>query len=356
MSIISPPAKVLVTGANGFLAAWILHFLLEHGYSVRGTVRAESKSEYLRNLYKSEVENQQLEFIVVPDMMSPGAFDDAVKGAHAIVHTASPVHLDANDPNELIEPAVTGTLGVLESALKYANSRGEQLKRVVITSSCAAVVNIPYSGIFDERSWNEGAIMEVQEKGKGASQLAKYRASKTLAERAAWDFVERNRPSINWDLATICPPYIFGPVLLSPHSRPTELSASMSLFYKALFSKSIAKEELKGMQGEWVDVRDVAEGHVRALEVSQAGGERFILSSGPWMWQNWFDVANQLDIPDADFPIGTPGEGKQFSFKVRFDPKKARSTLGLQFRDMGQTTRDVVKDFVSRGWVSLGAS
>ncbi|KAL5483361.1 hypothetical protein ACEPAI_8592 [Sanghuangporus weigelae] len=305
MPAISPPAKVLVTGANEFLTAWILHSLLEHG------------------------------LFSFPDMMAPGAFDDAVKEAHAKVHTASPVHLDAVDPNELIEPAVKGTRGILESALKYA---GEQLKRVIVTSSCAAVVNTPYSGIFDERSWNEGAIIEVQEKGKEASQLAKYRASKTLAERAAWDFVTRNRPSINWDLAAI-----------------RTSSGRMSLFYKALFSKSMAKEELKNMQGEWIDVRDVAEGHVRALEVSQAGGERFILSSGPWIWQDWLDTANQLNISDADFPIGTPGEGKQFSFKVRFDPKKARSILGLQFRDMGQT-RDIVKDFESRVWVSLSAS
>ncbi|KAL5532151.1 hypothetical protein ACEPAF_5715 [Sanghuangporus sanghuang] len=314
MSTTSPPAKVLVAGANGFLAAWVLHSLLEHGFSVRGTVRAESKSEYLRNLYKSEVENHQLEFIVVLDMMAPGAFDDAVKGAHAIVHTASPVHLDADDPNELIGPAVRGTLGILE---------GEQLKHVVVTSSGAAV---EHSILWyfrreelERRCYNGGAGER-----KGASQLAKYRASKTFAEKAAWDFVERNCPSVYWDLATICPPYIFGPVLLSPYSRPTELSASMSLFYKALFSKSIAKEELKDKQGEWVDVRDVAEGHVRALEISQAGGEIFIFSSGPWIWQDWLDAANQFNIPVADFSSRNSWSGQAVPIQGSIRSKESK--------------------------------
>ena len=99
MPAIEPPAKVLVTGASGFIAAWIVRALLEGGFSVRGTVRAESGSSYLRNLLKNDVADGKLEFVVVPDMVAPGAFDNAVKGVDAIIHTASPVHFDADDPN-----------------------------------------------------------------------------------------------------------------------------------------------------------------------------------------------------------------------------------------------------------------
>ena len=188
------------------------------------------------------------------------------------------------------------------------NFSGDQLKRILVTSSCASVVNTPYAGIYDESSWNEGAITEVMGKGKGASQLGKYRASKVLAEKgtsrtlldsgtypnnkqrirsAAWDFVSRNHASIKWDLTTICCPYIFGPVLLDPLAKPTELTTSMSFFYKAIFCKLAVNGDMGSMQGEWIDVRDLAEGHARALEIPEAGGERFILSSGLWIWQDW---------------------------------------------------------------------
>ncbi|KAL5531910.1 hypothetical protein ACEPAF_5473 [Sanghuangporus sanghuang] len=181
MPAISTPAKVLVTGANGFIAAWVVRTLLENGFSVRGTVREESKATFLRNLLKDDVEKGTLEFVVVPNMTTTGAFDNAVKGVNPIIHPASPAHLHADDPNEVIEPAAKGAVGVLESAFKYA---GPQLKRVIFMSSTGAVVNTPYTVTFDEHSWNEGSLAEVAEKGRDASPMTKYRASKILAEKA----------------------------------------------------------------------------------------------------------------------------------------------------------------------------
>lgn len=99
MPTIVPPSKVLVTGANGFLAAWIIQTLLKRGYSVRGVVRSEARSKYLCDRFRAEVENGSLEFTIVSNMTIAGAFDDAAKGVHAIVHTATPVSLGADDPN-----------------------------------------------------------------------------------------------------------------------------------------------------------------------------------------------------------------------------------------------------------------
>lgn len=99
MPAVLPPAKVLVSGANGFIAVWVVKQLLARGYSVRGTVRSESKTEHLRKVFKTEVDTGKFELTVVPDITVPGAFDEAVKGVDAIEHTASPFHFQADDPN-----------------------------------------------------------------------------------------------------------------------------------------------------------------------------------------------------------------------------------------------------------------
>ncbi|KAJ7186271.1 hypothetical protein GGX14DRAFT_409254 [Mycena pura] len=111
--------------------------------------------------------------------MQDGAFDEAVKGVDAIEHIASPCHFHADDPAELLEPAIRGTVGILESARKY----GTAVKRVVVTSSCAAVMTVSDQPQF---------LSEVEEKGRAASAEAKYNTSKILAERAAWDFVAKH--------------------------------------------------------------------------------------------------------------------------------------------------------------------
>lgn len=138
MPAIRPPAKVLVTGSNGYIGTWIVRTLFDRGFSVRAAVRAESKTTYFRQLFKGEVDQDKLEFAIVPDIITPGAFDEAVKGVDAIIHAASPTHLEADDPDgtmnpqslmnaepiysqrivsEQIIPAREGTLNILKSAL-----------------------------------------------------------------------------------------------------------------------------------------------------------------------------------------------------------------------------------------------
>lgn len=166
-------------------------------------------------------------------MLAPrqdGAFDEAVKGVDAIEHTASPFHLRATDPNELIVPAVRGTLSVLESARKH----GKGVKRVVVTSSVAAVLDtLPHPHTFDETNWNTTAVEECETKGKDASPIAMYRASKTLAERAAWDFVEKHKGSLPFDLVVVNPPFVYGPVLHEV-DKPENLNTTMLDWYNTV--------------------------------------------------------------------------------------------------------------------------
>ncbi|KAG8762779.1 methylglyoxal reductase (NADPH-dependent) gre2 [Ceratobasidium sp. 428] len=108
MPAIKAPATVLVTGASGFIAIWVCKAFLEAGYTVRGTVRSASKGDYLVDLLKSD----KFSYVIVEDIAKDGAFDEAVKGVDAVAHTASPFHFEADDPQELIEPAVKGTVGI----------------------------------------------------------------------------------------------------------------------------------------------------------------------------------------------------------------------------------------------------
>ena len=204
------------------------------GPASRGTVGSTAKAAYLNDLF--EEYGDKLEVVVVEDITKDGAFDEAVKGVDAVEHTASPFHTKADDPEELIRPAVDGTTGILKSILKY----GDRVKRVVVTSSCAAVLEIlPEPKTFNEENWNTLSVKEVEEKGKAANNMSKYRASKTLAERgtlllfhnaltlnlpqtAAWEIYESNKSNIKWDLVVINPPFVFGvrrKTLPSAHSQ-----------------------------------------------------------------------------------------------------------------------------------------
>ncbi|KAF7368891.1 D-lactaldehyde dehydrogenase [Mycena venus] len=332
--------KVLVSGANGFIAAWVVRALLEEGFAVRGAVRSVEKGAHLREVFASY--DDRFELVVVPDIAKEGAFDEAVQGVDAIEHTASPFHLQADDPEvELIRPAIHGTVGILQSALKH----GKAVKRVVVTSSCAAVLQVEKEPkTFSELDWNEQAPKEVAEMGRAASAITKYRASKTLAERAAWDFVEKHKSEIGWDLVVINPPFVFGPTIHHT-ATPDALNTSARQFYTMLTEESSPAVRHSGSC--WVDVRDLGRAHVLALLRAEAGGERIIVSAGPFVWQDWLDAA-----PDSPkYQKGVPGAGKDAVHQIRYDASKSARVLGMTaYRTMAETARDSAADWEARGW------
>ena len=250
--------KVLVTGANGFVGIWVAKAYLEHGFSVRGTVRSESKAKHLRQVFQSyddkfeiaivddiaKVRSRPLVFVFPPAITyasaQDGAFDEAVKGVDVIAHTASPFHTHGEDPNEYIAPAVQGTLSVLNSTLKY----GMSVKRVVVTATVGTIINIgPGPRVFSEKDWNEHSIREVNEKGSAAHPLDKYGASKTLAERAAWDFHSQHKNEVAWDVTTIHPPFVFGPVLHEV-DKPENLNESSKAWWDIIVAGQLTGEAL----------------------------------------------------------------------------------------------------------------
>ena len=353
MPAIQPPARVLVTGANGYIAVWVVRTLLERGYSVRGTVRSADKGEFLKKLFSSY--GDKLEVFIVEDITKEGAFDEAVKGMDAIEHTASPFHFNADDPKDLIGPAVNGTVGVLKSTLKH----GSSVKRVVVTSSCASVLEERDTPtVFSEKDWNEKAIREVKEQGRQASNAAKYRASKTLAEKAAWEFHDQNKSSISWDLSVLNPPFVFGPGIHET-AGATALNTSAQMWYNNVAhptSNGATNEFLAKTGSEWIDVRDLAEAHALAIEKEAAGGERIIVSQGVWKWQDFIDAANKISPPpklSQKLPVGNPGAGSADPSTIhmmRYDTSKAARVLGLKYRSIEEMTRDTIADFEARGW------
>ncbi|KAF7337332.1 D-lactaldehyde dehydrogenase [Mycena sanguinolenta] len=327
--------KVLVSGANGFVASWVVRLLLVHGYSVRGAVRSAEKGAHLVELFAPY--GDKFEIVVVPDITVEGAFDEAVKGVDAIEHTASPFHFQADDPAELLEPAIKGTVGILESARKY----GTSVKRVVVTSSCAAILNVsPTPQVLSELDWNDQAVKEVEEKGRAASNPAKYRTSKTLAERAAWDFAKKYKDEIGWDVTVLNPPLVLGPII-HDISSPEALNTSARSMYRAF-----TEPEASSGGGCWIDVRDLALAHVRALEKEEAGGERIIIAAGAFAWQHWLDAAP----PSSKYQKGTRGAGKDHVHLLRYKNDKSKRILDMEYRSMEDTAAATIADYEKRGW------
>ncbi|XEV01561.1 hypothetical protein FSHL1_006848 [Fusarium sambucinum] len=263
-----PVKKVLLTGGSGFVGSHCLELLLREGYEVVATVRSEKKGLDILGAFPTA--KSQLSYAIVEDIARENAFDDAVRTAEfdAVLHVASPYHYKPVDiQKDLIDPAVNGTLNILQAVSQYAPT----VKRVIITSSFSAVVNIQHpEKMYREHHFNPITLEEAYDDGVQA-----YRASKTFAERAAWDFMLK-KPGFS--LTTMNPPLILGP--------PAPWLASMD-------SINTSNERLRDLcQGKWknelpptaswywVDVRDVALAHVRALENSGAGGRRFFLMQG----------------------------------------------------------------------------
>ncbi|KAH9896687.1 NAD-P-binding protein [Cubamyces lactineus] len=334
--------KVLITGANGFIAAWAVKSFLDAGFSVRGTVRSPSKAEHLKTIFSSY--GDRLELAIVPDMAADHAFDEAVLGVDAIVHTASPVHLHADKPEDMIDPAVNGTLGVMRSAT-LPNQR-LSVKRIVFLSSCATVYtrNAPEPRVYDESCWNDADVQEVEEKGRDASPHAKYSASKVLAEKRAWEFYEEKKAELPWDFVVVNPPWVFGPTLHEVGREPESLNDSNRLLYNA-----ITKGAYSVPPNCWVDARDLAYSLVLALKTPAAGGQRFIVCRGTFKWEDFALTASKMtDKVQAPSPSYDPAT---VVHKTAYNARKAQATLDITYHSLDDTVADIVKDWKSRGWL-----
>ncbi len=243
---------VLVTGAGGYIAMHCIQQLLEKGYRVRGTLRSLSREAQVRQELAAHIDAGGRLELVAADLMDDKGWETAVRGCEYVLHVASP--FPAQEPqneDDLIVPARQGTLRVLRAA------QAGNIKRVVLTSSMAAVLEGHGKGerTFDEHDWShlDGRI--------GA-----YSKSKTLAERAAWGFVESLKGQHPLELSVINPSFVLGPTLGADLRTSGELIARLM------------RSEIPGVPRiHWfiVDVRDVAAAHIAAMTTPEAAGQRF---------------------------------------------------------------------------------
>jgi len=250
---------VLVTGGSGFVGAHCILQLLEKGYRVRTTVRSLKREPDVRAMLAtgSAKSTEDLAFFAA-DLTSDVGWKQAVTGCDYVLHVASP--FPAGQPkheDDLIVPAREGALRVMRA------SREAGVQRVVLTSSFAAIGygHPPKDGVFTEKDWSDATNPKV----------AAYPKSKTLAERAAWDFVEKEG---GVELSVVNPVGIFGPVLGADYSTSIQLV------------KRLIDGSMPGLPQLWfgvVDVRDVADLHLRAMVDPAAKGERFLAVSGDFM-------------------------------------------------------------------------
>lgn len=257
---------ILVTGGTGFIGGWCIARLLQRGFEVRATIRSRAKEASLREMVAAAGVSAVSLTCYDADLTSDEGWDAAVSGCHYVLHVASPLTAGAAASRDaLVIPARDGALRVLRAAVKAG------VKRVVMTSAAAAARPPLNSGrVSDETIWAD----------PDDPQFDHYRVSKILAERAAWDFMSVSGGST--ELTTILPGAVFGPVLTA------DSLGSVDIIRRLLQGRPPVVPRL----GFWVvDVRDLADLHIRAMTSPEAAGQRFIAAAG-FMWME--DISRTL--------------------------------------------------------------
>lgn len=325
---------VLVTGGSGFIGGWCVKLLLEKGYEVRTTLRSLSGEAAVRKAVGAEGDTHLAFFAA--DLTDDKGWAEAMAGCDLVLHVASPLSSAAD--GDFITPARDGTVRVLKAAVEAG------VKRVVMTSAAATARAARGSGIVsDETVWADPAD----------PQWDPYRQSKILAEKAAWEFMATTDGRT--EFTTVLPGAVFGPIL----------SAS------SLGSVRIVENILKGQPGMvprlgfWVvDVRDLADLHIKAMVAPEAAGERF-LGIGEHMWM--LDIAKALkanlgeaakntptkQMPDTVFRLAAAANPQLRLFaqdlgKINAtNPEKARRVLGFAPRSGAETVTDCARSLLA---------
>lgn len=272
--------KVLLTGVTGFLGSHTTIQLLEKDYQVVGTLRNMTRAEDIKaTIAKHTSKIANLSFVEA-DLNDTSIWEEIVQNVDYVMHIASPfpTKLPKNDA-EIVRPAKEGTLAILRAAAKNG------VKRIVITSSSGAIVygkaKAQRAGTYNEEDWTDETNI---------ADSTPYFRSKTIAEKAAWEFIKQDNSGL--ELATICPGAIQGPVLSK------DFSASNNVIIKAMDGSVPA---LPDIGFDMVDVRSVADLHIRAMEMDAAKNQRFVGSNGFLSFKDVADILREA-YPNRKLP------------------------------------------------------
>ncbi len=340
----SGKGTVLVTGGSGFIGSWCIIELLRQGYAVRTTLRTLDRESATRAAIGKQVDVQDRLRFYAAELTTDAGWDAAASGCDYILHVASPVAVsEPKNPDELIVPARDGTRRAIGAGLKAG------VKRVVLTSSVAAASPRASAreSVSDETVWTDLDDPKV----------SAYARSKTLAERAAWDQIRASGGATT--LATVNPVVVLGPVL----SR--DYSASVQLVERLLSGRAPG---LPRLGFSIVDVRDVADLHIRAMIAPEAAGQRFIAASDfAWLADvaallraRLGEAANKVPtrkVPDfvlrlaALFDKSLAAVAPRLGEKRAFNSAKAQKILGWRPRPLEETVLDCARSLIATGAV-----
>ncbi|KAI0842377.1 NAD dependent epimerase/dehydratase [Hypoxylon sp. FL0890] len=343
--------RVLLTGANGYIAQHILSQLLEEGHSVRALARSQSKIDTLKKSFSKYVNTPQLDFGVVPDIIAPGAFDEVLVSNppfDVVMHTASPFFMRQANSTDFLDPAIKGTTEVLSGITRVAPS----VKRVIITSSFVAIGDLagnPLSNkTYTREDWNPVSLEEAM---ATQNPMLAYPASKKFAEKAAWDFVKEGKG--NFELVTICPPGVYGPLFdPSQIGKPEDLNETIGMVYNMFLRPGLKSSDPVPTTFiyVWIDVRDVARAHLLVMDEPEAANKRWLPVAGDVSFQ---EIANYLReaLPDKRdvIPIGDPENTKKPEGWYSASAPEVEEVLGLKYRSAKESFKDLAPQLVEIG-------
>ncbi len=324
---------VLVTGGTGYVAGWCIVDLLKRGHAVRTTVRSLSKEASVRAAIATQVDAGGRLSVVAADLLKDDGWAEATAGCDYVLHVASPLGgTITKDADELVRPAREGALRVLKASVKAG------VKRIVMTSSCGAATptKLGVNTVSDETVWSDPVAQKDDH----------YRLSKTLSEKASWEFMTSEGRAT--EFVTILPSGVFGPVLSMDGLGSVQ-------FIQRLIDGRLPRVPNVGLN--IIDVRDLAMAHVDAMTAPGAAGQRLIVS-GDFMWMK--DIAAAIKtrlgpkgdkVPTKELPDWVVNVGANFSHALktlkplirrshRFSSEKARRVIGLKTRPATETVTD----------------
>ncbi|NBE50424.1 NAD-dependent epimerase/dehydratase family protein [Streptomyces boluensis] len=338
---------VLVTGATGYVAGWIVKGLLDAGVTVHAAVRDPHNTKKVQHLLDAAQASTGTLRLFASDLLRDGSYAEAMQGCRIVIHTASPFVRSVRDPQrDLVDPAVQGTRNVLETA-----NRVGSVERVVLTSSIAAmigdaqdVLRLPGRTV-NETAWNTTSSLTREP----------YSYSKTLAEKEAWRIAEAQD---RWRLVTVNPGFVIGPAL---NSSPTSESYTVA--------RQLASGQLRfgapRVALAVVDVREVAYAHVAAAFLPEAEGRHLVVAEAT----DIVDLGRRL-LPayGASYPLPRRGVPKALAvafapaagvergylrrnvgFALRSDTSKSRQKLGVRYRPAQESMEDMFAQLIESG-------